>query len=129
MNVLALLATGAAWLGSFPPHGAARPPARIDGNSGCARTRWCSRPISFTRPPIKLCSQAPRANHWTGEVMNFMAGTPYASFERIRHMHIRHHVERVDLTCFDPKEVIRRHPGFGELSRHSNGPISPAWRS
>jgi fatty acid desaturase len=53
---------------------------------------------------------SPRGNHWTGEVMNFIAGTPYASFERIRHMHIRHHVERADLTCFDPKELIRRHP-------------------
>jgi fatty acid desaturase len=53
---------------------------------------------------------SPRANHWTGEVMNFIAGTPYAAFERIRHMHIRHHVERVDLTCFDPKELLCQHP-------------------
>ncbi len=36
--------------------------------------------------------------------MNFIAGSSYASFERIRHMHIRHHVERADVTCFEALE-------------------------
>ena len=37
------------------------------------------------------------ANRLRGEAMNFIAGSSYASFERIRHMHIRHHVDRADL--------------------------------
>jgi len=35
-----------------------------------------------------------RANHATGEALNFIAGSSYASFDRIQHMHIRHHVDR-----------------------------------
>jgi fatty acid desaturase len=45
-----------------------------------------------------------------GETMNFIAGSSYASFERIRHMHIRHHVDRADLTCFDFKGLMQRRP-------------------
>ena len=52
----------------------------------------------------------PRANRCAGEAMSFIAGSSYASFERIRHMHIRHHVERADLTCFDYLGLLRRHP-------------------
>jgi fatty acid desaturase len=50
------------------------------------------------------------ANAAAGEAMSFIAGPSYASFERIRHMHIRHHVERADLTCFDFLGLLRRHP-------------------
>jgi fatty acid desaturase len=42
--------------------------------------------------------------------MSFVAGSSYASFERIRHMHIRHHVDRTDLTCFDFMGLMRRRP-------------------
>jgi fatty acid desaturase len=42
--------------------------------------------------------------------MSFIAGSSYASFHRIRHMHIRHHVERADLTCFDFLGLLRRRP-------------------
>lgn len=52
----------------------------------------------------------PGANTAAGETMTFIAGSSYASFERIRHMHIRHHVERADLTCFDFPSLLRRHP-------------------
>jgi fatty acid desaturase len=51
------------------------------------------------------------ANRIAGEAMNFIAGSCYASFERIRHMHIRHHVDRADVTCFDFKGLMRRRPG------------------
>jgi fatty acid desaturase len=50
------------------------------------------------------------ANSCTGEAMSFIAGSAYGSFERIRHMHIRHHTDRVDLTCFDFKGLMRRQP-------------------
>jgi fatty acid desaturase len=50
------------------------------------------------------------ANSWAGETMSFIAGSSYGSFERIRHMHIRHHLDRVDLTCFDFKGLMGRRP-------------------
>src|ERR1019366_477840 len=52
------------------------------------------------------------ANRWIGEAMSFIAGSSYASFERIRHMHIRHHLDRADLTCFDFKGLMRRRPAI-----------------
>ncbi len=53
---------------------------------------------------------SPRANCWAGESMSFIAGSCYASFGRIQHMHIRHHVDRADLLCFDLKGFLHRHP-------------------
>lgn len=51
----------------------------------------------------------PRLNRIAGETLNFIAGSSYASFERIRALHIRHHVDRADLCCFDYRAFIRRH--------------------
>lgn len=51
-----------------------------------------------------------RANHWVGEVMTFIASSGCASFERIRHLHMRHHLDRADLVCFDFKDLLRRRP-------------------
>jgi len=56
---------------------------------------------------------AHQANHRAGETMSFIAGASYASFERIRHMHIRHHLDRADLACFDFKGFVQRVPGLG----------------
>jgi fatty acid desaturase len=50
------------------------------------------------------------ANRRIGEWLSFIAGGSYASFERIRHMHIRHHRDRVDLATFDGKVLMRRYP-------------------
>jgi fatty acid desaturase len=47
--------------------------------------------------------------------MNFVAGSAYASFERIRHMHIRHHMDRADLTCFDFKGLLQRRPALRRM--------------
>jgi fatty acid desaturase len=52
---------------------------------------------------------APAHNRIAGEAMSWIAGSAYASFERIRHMHMRHHRERTDVTCFDYKSFLRRH--------------------
>jgi fatty acid desaturase len=59
---------------------------------------------------------APAHNRVAGEAMSWIAGSAYASFERIRHMHIRHHRERTDVTCFDYKSFLRRHPGARRLT-------------
>jgi len=50
----------------------------------------------------------PAGNSITGEAMSFIAGSSYASFERLRHLHIRHHVDRADVTCFDFKGLLQR---------------------
>jgi hypothetical protein len=50
----------------------------------------------------------PRANYWVGEAMSFVAGSPYASFERIRQLHLRHYLDRADRSCFDFKGLMRR---------------------
>ncbi len=52
------------------------------------------------------------ANHRLGETMSFIAGASYASFERIRHLHMRHHLDRADLACFDFKRLTQRVPGL-----------------
>ena len=41
---------------------------------------------SFARPGLNRC---------TGEVMNWIAGSAYASFDRIRRLHLRHHRYRL----------------------------------
>jgi fatty acid desaturase len=51
-----------------------------------------------------------QANQWVGETMNCIASSGCASFERIRHIHIRHHLDRADLVCFDFKDLMRRQP-------------------
>lgn len=108
-NMLALFVTGAAWAGSFPLMAQSDLLLEFIGLWLCAHAMVLAAYLVHEAAHQTLFGNV-RANHWCGEVMNFVAGTPYASFDRIRHMHIRHHVERVDLTCFDPKEVIGRHP-------------------
>jgi fatty acid desaturase len=109
LDLLALVITGAAWLGSF--YLMAHPGLlfELTGFWLCAHSMVLAAYLVHEAAHQSLFA-SPRANHWVGEVMNFIAGTPHAAFERIRHMHIRHHVERADLTCFDPKDLIRRHP-------------------
>jgi fatty acid desaturase len=52
----------------------------------------------------------PAHNRIAGEAMNWIAGSAYASFERIRHLHLRHHRDRADVACFDYKSFLKRHP-------------------
>jgi hypothetical protein len=42
--------------------------------------------------------------------MSFIAGGAYVSFERIRHLHLRHHRDRADVTRFDYKAFLRKRP-------------------
>lgn len=54
---------------------------------------------------------APAMNRTIGEVVTFVAGAAYASFERIRHMHLRHHRDRADIACFDVRTFLLRNTG------------------
>lgn len=58
---------------------------------------------------------SPAVNRAAGEVVNFVAGSAYASFERIRHMHLRHHRDRADVTCFDIRTFLKTHPTIRRL--------------
>jgi len=61
---------------------------------------------------MTLCRD-PRHNAFIGETMAFLCGAAYASFDRIRHMHLRHHRDRADVARFDYKAVLRRLPPRG----------------
>jgi fatty acid desaturase len=50
------------------------------------------------------------ANRVAGEMLSFVAGSSYASYERLRRLHLRHHHERADVSCFDYKAFLRRCP-------------------
>ena len=49
-------------------------------------------------------------NRYTGELMAWLCGAAYASYERIRHFHLRHHRDRADIARFDYKILLRRLP-------------------
>ncbi|MEO8038383.1 MAG: fatty acid desaturase, partial [Betaproteobacteria bacterium] len=51
----------------------------------------------------------PAANRMAGEAASFVAGSSYASYERIRHMHLRHHRDRADVACFDLRRFLGAH--------------------
>jgi fatty acid desaturase len=57
----------------------------------------------------------PAHNLLAGEAMSWIAGSAYASFERIRHLHLRHHRDRADVTCFDYKAFLERRPVLARL--------------
>lgn len=59
---------------------------------------------------------SPAHNRIAGEAMSWIAGSAYASFDRIRHMHLRHHRDRADITCFDYKSFLKRHPAVKHLT-------------
>jgi len=52
------------------------------------------------------------ANRAVGEVLSFVAGSSYASYERMRRLHLRHHHERADVSCFDYQAFLRRCPSW-----------------
>lgn len=114
VSILTVFLIGAAWLVSFPLM--VQPDLLLDlvGVWLCAHAMLLAAYLVHEAAHQSLFPSQ-RANHWIGEAMTFVAGAPYASFERIRHMHIRHHVERADLACFDPKELIRGRPVLGRV--------------
>jgi fatty acid desaturase len=51
-----------------------------------------------------------RMNARVGEALLWETGAAYASFERVRRMHLRHHRDRADVACFDYQAALRRAP-------------------
>lgn len=68
----------------------------------------------------------PRGNAAVGECLSFIAGASYVSFERIRHLHMRHHRDRVDLACFDYKRLLRERAWLRRLIQLAEWSYLPA---
>jgi fatty acid desaturase len=110
-NFFVLLWTSMGWLTSFPLMAASSAALNVLGTLLCLHTMVLAAYLVHEAAHQNLFA-LPGANAAAGESMSFIAGSSYASFERIRHMHIRHHVERADLTCFDFLGLLRRRPGL-----------------
>ena len=110
-NSLVLAWTGLAWVASFLLLGATSAWLNAAGVLLCAHAMVLAAYLIHESAHQTLFA-LPAANATAGEAMNFIAGSAYASFERIRHLHIRHHVERVDVLCFDLPGLLRRRPAL-----------------
>jgi fatty acid desaturase len=108
-NIAVLAWTCAAWIGSFVLMGLQVAAANVAGVLLCAHTMILAAYLIHEAAHQTLFA-APKANALAGEAMSFVAGASYASFERIRRMHLRHHLDRADLACFDFKALLRRRP-------------------
>ena len=108
-NTLVLLWTSAAWLASFPMMAADALPLNALGALLCVHAMVLAAYLIHEAAHYTLFRQ-PAHNRITGEWMSFIAGACYASFERIRHLHLRHHRDRADVTCFDFKGLMQRRP-------------------
>jgi fatty acid desaturase len=110
-NLPVLLWTSMGWPASFGLMAASSAVLNVLGTLLCVHTMLLAAYLVHEAAHQTLFARA-RGNAAAGEAMSFIAGSSYASFERIRHMHIRHHVERADLTCFDFLGLLRRHPAL-----------------
>jgi len=110
-NTLVLSWTSLSWLAAFPLM--AQPSIALNaiGVLLCTHTMVLAAYLIHEAAHHTLFIDH-KANHRAGETMSFIAGASYASFERIRHMHIRHHLDRADLACFDFKRLMQRVPGL-----------------
>jgi fatty acid desaturase len=99
----------AGFLGSFALMAARTVALDILGVALCAHTMVLAAYLVHEAAHQTLFSSR-RANHWVGEAMTCIASSGCASFERIRHLHIRHHLDRADLVCFDFKDLMQRQP-------------------
>jgi fatty acid desaturase len=124
-NTLVLLWTTLGWLGSFALMGARDLWLNIVGVLLSAHTMVLAAYLVHEAAHHTL-SPIQAANRWIGEAMSFIAGACYASFERIRHMHIRHHLDRADLSCFDFKALMRRRPAVRRLLQGMEWAYVPA---
>jgi fatty acid desaturase len=113
-GVAVLAWTCAAWAGAFVLMGSRVPALDAAGVLLSAHAMVLAAYLIHEAAHRTLFA-APAANALAGEAMNFLAASSYASFERIRHMHIRHHVDRADLVCFDFKALLARHPAVRRI--------------
>ena len=124
-NTLALLYAGAGWPLSFALMAMRSPWADALGVLLCAHSMVIAAYLVHEAAHQNIFTGA-RANRRLGETMGFIAGACYASFERIRHMHMRHHVDRADLTCFDFKGMMQRHPTLRRILQGCEWAYLPA---
>jgi fatty acid desaturase len=110
-NTVVLLLVSGAWLGSFALMGHASVAANIAGVLLCTQAMVLAAYLVHEAAHYTLFS-SPAGNRRVGEWVSFIAGSSYASFERIRHLHIRHHRDRADLVCFDFKALMQRRPAL-----------------
>ena len=110
-NSIALLWAGIGWLGSFGLMAAGDKLANVLGVLLCAHAMIIAAYLIHEAAHCTLFAGR-RVNHAVGEAMSFVAGSSYAAFARIRHMHIRHHRDRADITCFDFLALLRRRPAL-----------------
>ena len=108
-NTMVLAWTSLGWLDSFALMAAPGPIANVLGVLLCTHTMVLAAYLIHEAAHYTLFARR-GANAAAGEAMSFIAGACYASFARIRHMHIRHHRDRADITCFDFKGLLERHP-------------------
>jgi fatty acid desaturase len=113
-NTAVLAWTCAAWIASFVLMGLQTAAANVAGVLLCAHAMILAAYLIHEAAHQTLFAVA-KANAFAGEAMNFVAGASYASFERIRHMHIRHHCDRADLACFDFKALLKRRPSITRI--------------
>src|ERR1700689_3758566 len=124
-NTLVLLATSLGWFTSFILMGAHDVLLNIVGVLLCSHTMVVAAYLIHEAAHQTLFASA-TANQRVGEWLGFVAGSSYVSFERIRHMHIRHHRDRVDLICFDLKGLLRRRPAERRLLELAEWAYIPA---
>ncbi len=109
LNATVMIATLGGWIASFGLMAASPVLLNIVGVVLCAQCMiWAAYLIHEAAHQSLLAER--HLNRWAGETAGFIAGSSYASFERIRQMHIRHHVDRADLVCFDFHAFIRGRP-------------------
>ncbi len=113
-NSLVIAWTVGGWLLSFALMGAAAPLLNLAGVLLCTHTMVLAAYLIHEAAHQTLFAMH-GANTLVGEAMNCIASSGCGSFERIRHMHIRHHVDRADVTCFDFKGLMRRHPAVRRM--------------
>jgi fatty acid desaturase len=108
-NTLALLWSSVGWPASFRLMADGNPLVNLAGVLLCSHAMILAAYLVHEAAHATLFSGL-RANRRIGEWMSFIAGSGYASFDRLRHMHIRHHRDRADVTCFDFKGLMERRP-------------------
>ena len=108
-NTVALLWTSFGWLASFALMAAPNLALNALGVLLCAHTMVLAAYLIHEAAHNTLFTSF-AINRRIGEWMSFIAGSAYVSFERIRHLHLRHHRDRADVTCFDFKGLMNRQP-------------------
>lgn len=110
-NTVVLLWTTLSWLASFALMGAPHVALNVLGVLLCTHAMVLAAYLVHEAAHYTLFS-AVATNRRVGEWLSFIAGSSYASFERIRHLHIRHHRDRADVTCFDLRGLMQRRPAL-----------------